>query len=205
MADTEVCAGCCRENEAVIVVSGCNDCDEPVCRPCSKVYRRFVIPHDIVDIKHNPNIGQANEQQHERLIQLRSTIDDRLNRLEKNGDAHYNQGFEKISSNTEQLMSLAQTTQANLQDIEKAEVEESEVNIFHLVKHLDTSQLSNEKNLQFLEDDISNMSLQFIHKNFIDKVDAMFDEFGNDGKDAFLRQQSRNKAGSHRHECINCI
>ncbi|CAG2212692.1 unnamed protein product [Mytilus edulis] len=168
MADNEVCAGCRRDNEEEMTVSWCNDYDEPVCRPCSKVHRRFVIPHDIVDINHIPNvkkvlsktckdhaghkliffcvnhdeivcpaclseshkecdinhiekaangikessalhdlkerihnqkgiiekvkgeyielsskIDQDNKQQHKRLIQLRSTIDDRLNRLEK--------------------------------------------------------------------------------------------------------------------------
>ncbi|CAG2212686.1 CESA [Mytilus edulis] len=77
MADNEVCAGCLRDDEEEIAVMWCNDCEEPVCRPCSKVHRS-----------------------------------------------------------------------TNMQEIGKAETEESEVNLFHLVKHLDNSQLSNEKNLQ---------------------------------------------------------
>ncbi|XP_052079031.1 uncharacterized protein LOC127717433 [Mytilus californianus] len=274
MADNEVCAGCLRDNEEEIAVLWCNDCEEPVCRPCGKAHRRFAIPHDVIDIKdisnvsktmskickehagqkliffcvnhdkilcpaclselhqecdinhiekaakgikdssaihdlkeriHNQKgviekvkeeynglsskIGHDKKQQHERLKQLRSTIEDRLNQLDKNIDTHYNQSVEKISSNTEQLTSLAQTTQANLQDIEKAETEESEVNLFHLVKHLDTSQLSDEENLQFLGNDISNMSLQFIPENFIEKVDAMLNEFGNYDQTTSLKSQ----------------
>ncbi|CAC5373463.1 unnamed protein product [Mytilus coruscus] len=279
MADNEVCAGCLRDNEEEIAVLWCNDCEEPVCRPCGKAHRRFAIPHDVIDIKdisnvsktmskickehagqkliffcvyhdkilcpaclselhkecdinhiekaangikdssaihdlkeriHNQKgvikkvkeeyhelsskIGEDKEQQQERLIQLRSTIEDRLNLLDKNIETHYKQGVEKISSNTEQLESLAQTTQANLQDIEKADTEESEVNLFHLVKRLDTSQLSDEENLQFLENDISNMSLEFIPENYIEKVDAILNELGKDAQTtSFKSQQSGTK------------
>ncbi|XP_063411644.1 uncharacterized protein LOC134694559 [Mytilus trossulus] len=263
MEDNELCAGCLRDNEKEIAVMWCNDCEEPVCRPCGKVHRRFAVPHDVIEIKDISNvsktmskickehagqklllfcvnhdkilcpaclsesqkecdinhiekaangikdssaiydlkeriqnqkdvielvkgeyielsskIGQDNKQQHKRLIQLRSTIDDHLNRLEKNIDTHYNLGVEKIASNTEQLASLAKTTEANLQDIEKAEIEESEVNLFHLVKHLDTSLLSNEENLQCLENEISCVSVQFIPENFTENIETMFSNFG---------------------------
>ncbi|CAC5373874.1 TRIM33 [Mytilus coruscus] len=280
MATNEVCAGCLRDNEEEIAVLWCNDCEELVCRPCSKVHRRFAIPHDVVDIKHIPDvnkalskickdhtgqklfffcvnhdkivcpaclselhkecninhiekaakgikdssaihdlkerihnqkgviekvkeeynelssqIGQDKEQQHERLKQLRSTIEDRLNQLDKNIETHYNQSVEKISSSTEQLKSLARTTQANLQDIEKADTEESEVKLFHLVKHLDTSQLSDEENLQCLENEISSLSIQKIPENIIEKVDAMFYEFSHDTQTTSCKgQQSGNKA-----------
>ncbi|CAC5373462.1 unnamed protein product [Mytilus coruscus] len=280
MTDNVVCAGCLRDNEEEITVMWCNDCEEPVCRPCGKAHRRFAIPNDVIDIKDISSVNKTmtkickehtgqklifccvnhdkivchvciseshkecdinhiekaakgikdsstihdlkerihkqkgiiekvkeennelsskikkdKEQQQERLIQLRSTIEDRLNLLDKNIETHYKQGVEKVSSNTEQLESLAQTTQANLQDIEKADTEESEVNLFHLVKRLDTSQLSDEENLQFLENDISNMSLQFIPENFIEKVDAMLNEFGHDAQTtSFKSHQSGTKA-----------
>ncbi|XP_063411645.1 tripartite motif-containing protein 5-like [Mytilus trossulus] len=129
-------------------------------------------------------IDQDKEQQQERLA-----IEDRLNRLEKNIDDHYNQGGEKVSSSTEHLKSLAQTANTHLQDIEKAETEESEENLFHLVKLLDTSQLSNEENLQLLENDISNMSLQFIPENFIENIDAMLTELWKDSQTTSLKSQ----------------
>ncbi|CAG2212694.1 unnamed protein product [Mytilus edulis] len=221
MADNELCAGCLRDNEEEIAVMWCNDCEEPVCRTCSKVHRRFALPHDVIEIKdisnvsktmpkickehagqklllfcvhhdkilcpvclsethkecdinhiekasngikessaiydlkeriHNhkgviekvkeeynelsSKINQEKEQQQKRQNQLRSIIEDRLNKLDKYIETHYIQGVDKISSYTERLTSLAQITQANLQDIEKAEIDESEVNLFHLVKHL---------------------------------------------------------------------
>ncbi|CAG2212691.1 EFP [Mytilus edulis] len=43
-------------------------------------------------------INHDKDQQHKRLIQLRSTIDDRLNQLYKNIDTHYNQGVEKYQA-----------------------------------------------------------------------------------------------------------
>ncbi|XP_071149157.1 transcription intermediary factor 1-beta-like [Mytilus edulis] len=174
-ADNHICAGCLRGDEEEIAVSWCNDCEEPVCRPCDKAHRRFAVPHDVIDIKdisnvsktitkicrehtgqkliffcvihdtivchvckseshkecdiyhiekaakgikdssaihdlkqriHNQKetiekvkeeyhelsskIDQDKEQQQERLKQLRSAIEDRLNRLEKNIDNHYN-------------------------------------------------------------------------------------------------------------------
>ncbi|CAC5373872.1 unnamed protein product [Mytilus coruscus] len=161
MADNEVCAGCLRDNEEEIAVMWCNDCEEPVCRPCGKAHRRFAIPHDVIDIKDISNVSKT------------------MSKMCKEQIAPF----------------LSQTTQANLQDIEKAETEESEVNLFHLVKHLDISQLSDEENLQLLENDISNVSLQFIPENFTEKVDAMLNEFSHDTQTttSLKGQQSGNK------------
>ncbi|CAG2200862.1 unnamed protein product [Mytilus edulis] len=200
--DKIVCPGCLSESH--------KECDINHIEKAANGIKESSAIHDLKERIHNQKgiiekvkgeyielsskIGQDNEQQHERLIQLRSTIDDHLNRLEKTIDTHYNQGVDKISSNTEQLTSLAQTTQANLQDIENAETEESEVNLFHLVKRLDTSQLSDEENLQILENEISSLSIHQIPENFIEKVDAMFDEFSHDTQTTSLKgQQSGNK------------
>ncbi|XP_071149161.1 E3 ubiquitin-protein ligase TRIM33-like [Mytilus edulis] len=59
MADNEVCAGCLRDNEEEIAVMWCNDCEEPACRSCGKAHRRFVIPHDVIDIKDISNISKT--------------------------------------------------------------------------------------------------------------------------------------------------
>lgn len=135
-------------------------------------------------------MNQEKKQQHNRLTELTLSIEDRLNRLDTNIETHYNQAAQKISSNDYKLKSLAQTIQAGMQEIGKAETEESEVNLFHLVKHLDNSQLSNEKNLQGLENDISSLSLQIIPDNCIENVDAMFSAFSPDPRTMIFKSQS---------------
>ena len=55
MASKETCAGCLRVKENKVADLWCNDCEEPVCRPCSKVHRKFAIPHDIKDITNLSN------------------------------------------------------------------------------------------------------------------------------------------------------
>lgn len=135
-------------------------------------------------------MNQEKKQQHNRLTELTLSIEDRLNRLDTNIETHYNQAAQKISSNANKLKSLAQTIQSDMQEIGKAETEESEVNLFHLVKHLDNSQLSNEKNLQGFENDISSLSLQIIPDNCIENVDAMFSAFIPDPRTMIFKSQS---------------
>lgn len=127
-------------------------------------------------------INWEKDQQLDRLTNLRSAIDVRLNHIKGNINTHYNNAEEQLATNSKMLKSLKQTTEANIQEIENANTEASEVNLFHLVKYLDTSQLANEGRTDSLKNDINFMKLQFIPEDFIEKVDAMFSAFDQDAQ-----------------------
>lgn len=130
-------------------------------------------------------VKNEKEQQQNRITDLRLGIVDRLRRLEQNIETHYNKAIEKISSNTNQLKSLERITESNIQEIEYANPNASEVSFFHLVKRVDNSQVSNEVITDRLKNDISPMKLQFIPEKFMEHVDALFIAFGLDSEAMF--------------------
>lgn len=87
-------------------------------------------------------------------------------------ETHYSQVVEKLSSNSNQLNFLEQTTEDNIKEIENTKLE-SEVNLLYLLKRLDTIQKSDEEKIQCLEKNTNAMLFQFIPENVIENVDAM--------------------------------
>ena len=71
-------------------------------------------------------------------------------------ETHYSQVVEKLSSNSNQLNFLEQTTEDNIKEIENTKLE-SEVNLLYLLKRLDTIQKSDEEKIQCLEKNINAM------------------------------------------------
>ncbi|XP_071149362.1 uncharacterized protein [Mytilus edulis] len=51
MADSKFCAGCQRGGEDITAVAWCSDCNDLVCKACSRVHEKMSPPHKVVPMK----------------------------------------------------------------------------------------------------------------------------------------------------------